>query len=68
MYRLRAAAPRGWTVRLPNELAAAEAGGVTRAEVWVKAGQGADRRGDLRLTATSESDASKSDSGTCRLR
>jgi len=68
VFRLKASAPRGWTAWLPNELATAEAGRRTTGEVWAKAGPGADRRAPLRLTATSESDPSKSDSGTCRLR
>lgn len=44
------------------------AGDRTRVEVWAKAGPGADRRARLRLTGTSESDPSKSNAGTCRLR
>ena len=68
VFRLEAAASGGWTTWLPNELATAETRDRARVEVWAKAGPGADRRAHLRLTATSESDPSKSDSGTCRLR
>lgn len=69
VFRLKAGvAADGWTTWLPNELAAAKAKGRTTVEVWAKAERGADRRATLRLTGTSESDPSKSDSGTCRLR
>ncbi|WP_207943532.1 hypothetical protein [Actinomadura sp. KC345] len=69
VFRLKAGVSGGgWTTWLPNELATAEAGARTKVEVWAKAGPGADRRARLRVTGTSESDPSKSDSGTCRLR
>ncbi|MCQ0009094.1 M6 family metalloprotease domain-containing protein [Actinomadura madurae] len=68
VFRLKAAVSgEGWTTWLPNELATAKATGRTHVEVWAKAKPGADRRATLRLTGTSESDPSKSDTGTCRL-
>ncbi|URM95701.1 M6 family metalloprotease domain-containing protein [Actinomadura madurae] len=68
VFRLKAAVSgEGWTTWLPNELATAKAKGRTHVEVWAKAKPGADRRATLRLTGTSESDPSKSDTGTCRL-
>jgi M6 family metalloprotease-like protein len=69
VFRLKAAVSgEGWTTWLPNELATAPARGRTEVEVWAKAAPGASRHARLRLTGTSESDPSKSDSGTCRLR
>lgn len=69
VFRLRAeASGDGWTTWLPNELATARAGGRTGVEVWAKPAPGASRHARLRLTGTSESDPSKSGSGTCRLR
>jgi M6 family metalloprotease-like protein len=69
VFRLKAAVSgEGWTTWLPNELATAKAQGRTQVEVWAKAKPGAARSATLRLTGTSESDPSKSDSGTCRLR
>ncbi|MGW5412839.1 M6 family metalloprotease domain-containing protein [Actinomadura geliboluensis] len=69
VFRLKAdVTGDGWTTWLPNELATAQAGGRTGVEVWVKPGPGASRHARLRLTGTSESDPSKSDSGTCALR
>ncbi|MFE9103908.1 M6 family metalloprotease domain-containing protein [Actinomadura geliboluensis] len=69
VFRLKAdVTGDGWTTWLPNELATAQAGGRTGVEVWAKPGTGASRHARLRLTGTSESDPSKSDSGTCALR
>ncbi|SNR51683.1 M6 family metalloprotease domain-containing protein [Actinomadura mexicana] len=69
VFRLKAAVSGGgWTTSLPNELATARAGGRTKVEVWAKAEPGAARHARLSLTGTSESDPSKSDSGTCALR
>ena len=69
VFRLKAAVSGdGWTTSLPNELATAQAGGRTKVEVWAKAKPGASRHARLSLTGTSESDPSKSDSGTCALR
>lgn len=68
VFRLKAdVAGKGWTTWVPNALATAKTGAGAKAEVWAKAAPGADRKAELRLTATSESDPGKSDSGTCRL-
>ncbi len=69
VFRLKAdVTGDGWTTWLPNELATARAGGRTGVEVWAKPGPGASRHARRRLTGPSESDPSKSDSGTCALR
>ncbi|WUH97406.1 M6 family metalloprotease domain-containing protein [Spirillospora sp. NBC_00431] len=69
VFRLKAGVPGGgWTTWLPNELATAQVKGRTEVEVWAKAKTGPHRRGTLYVTGTSESDPSKSDTGTCRLR
>jgi hypothetical protein len=49
---------------VPNELAVARAGRTVSAVVYAKRESGS-RLGQIRLTATSESDGSKSDIGTC---
>ena len=49
---------------VPNELAAARAGRTVSAVVFAKRESGS-RLGQIRLTATSESDGTKSDTGTC---
>jgi hypothetical protein len=68
VYRLKADVPGGgWKTWLPNELATAQAGAGTKVEVWAKAEPGANRLATLRLTGTSESDPSKSDTGSCDL-
>ncbi|TDC61246.1 M6 family metalloprotease domain-containing protein [Actinomadura sp. GC306] len=67
VFRLTATAPPGWTAWLPNELATAEARDRTKVEVWAKADSTTPRRAPLRITATSESDPTKSDTGTCHL-
>jgi hypothetical protein len=65
VLRLSAAArTAGWSVWVPNELAAAPAGRGAPAVVFAKRESGS-RLGQIRLTATSESDATKSDTGTC---
>ncbi|WP_243719170.1 M6 family metalloprotease domain-containing protein [Actinomadura sp. KC06] len=68
VFRLKAGAPSGWTTWLPNELATAQAKGSTEVEVWAKAARRGHRKADLPVTATSESDPSKSSTGTCKLR
>ncbi|MGH3242217.1 MAG: M6 family metalloprotease domain-containing protein [Spirillospora sp.] len=69
VFRLKAGVPGGgWTTWLPNELATAQAKGRTEVEVWAKAEPGRHRRAALQVTGTSESDPSKSDTGTCKLR
>jgi hypothetical protein len=65
VYRLSAAArSAGWSVWLPNELAYARAGRTTSAVVFAKRESGT-HLGQIRLTATSESDGTKRDTGTC---
>ena len=64
VYRLSASASRGWTVSLPNELATAKFGRFATADVYAKRESGS-RLGTISLTATSESDPSKSDTATC---
>ncbi|WP_242885488.1 M6 family metalloprotease domain-containing protein [Actinomadura litoris] len=68
VFRLKAAVSgNGWTTWLPNALASAPAQGATSVEVWAKPGPNADRKAKITLTGTSESDPTKTDSGTCRL-
>ncbi|TDB83148.1 M6 family metalloprotease domain-containing protein [Actinomadura sp. KC216] len=69
VFRLKAGVPGGgWTTWLPNELATAKAKGATQVDVWAKPEPGPyHRRASLQLTAISESDPSKSDTGTCKL-
>jgi hypothetical protein len=51
-------------VWLPNELATARVGRFTTAVAMVKRESGG-RRGQIELTATSESDGRRSDTATC---
>jgi hypothetical protein len=65
VYRLSASArTSGWSAWVPNELAFARAGRTVSAVVFARRESGS-RLGQIRLTATSESDGSKSDTGTC---
>ena len=66
VFRLKASAP-GWTTWLPNELATAKAGEGSEVEVWAKPAAGPQRKANLQLTGTSESDPSKSANGSCVL-
>jgi hypothetical protein len=59
-----AARTAGWSVWVPNELAAAKAGRTVSTFVFAKRESGSRLR-QIRLTATSESDGTKSDTGTC---
>ncbi|MGK5554145.1 M6 family metalloprotease domain-containing protein [Actinomadura kijaniata] len=69
VYRLKATvAGSGWKTWLPHEIATAKAGGGTRVEVWAKRSAGADRHGRVTLRATSESDPTRTDTGTCHVR
>ncbi|QKW50973.1 M6 family metalloprotease domain-containing protein [Streptomyces buecherae] len=69
VYRLSAAASgRGWSAWLPNRLATARAGASVPVDVAVTAGPGAEQRGEVTLTARSESDPSKTVRATCSLR
>nr|WP_253767909.1 M6 family metalloprotease domain-containing protein [Goodfellowiella coeruleoviolacea] len=68
VYRLSATATgTGWSASLPNELATARSGGAVSVPVAVSAAPGASRRGSVVLTATSESDPSKTATATCSL-
>ncbi len=68
IYRLSVSAVgAGWSARLRNALAAVPAGQVQEVPVYVRADEGASRRGTVRLTATSESDPSKSATATVEL-
>jgi M6 family metalloprotease-like protein len=68
VYRLSAtAAGAGWTTWLPNTLAGAQFGRVVPVEVFVKRDPGTRRGTEVRLTATSESDPTKSATATCRV-
>jgi M6 family metalloprotease-like protein len=65
VYRLTAAAESGgWSVWLPNRLVTARFGRTTTATVYAKRAGGL-RVGRIRLTATSQSNATKFDSATC---
>jgi M6 family metalloprotease-like protein len=68
VYRLSAKAEgKGWTVSLPNSLAAVEFGKVVPVTVYAVRGQGASRTVKMVLTAASESDPSKTASATIEL-
>ncbi|WPB88891.1 immune inhibitor A domain-containing protein [Streptomyces malaysiensis] len=68
VYRLSAkAVGRGWSAWLPNRLATARAGGSVDVEVAVAAGKGAERHGEVVLTARSESDPHRTAKALCRL-
>ena len=65
LYRLSAEArTSGWSVWVPNELAATEFGRTDLVTVYAKRESGS-HLGRITLTATSESDASKADTATC---
>ncbi|MEV5746186.1 hypothetical protein AB0L00_00080 [Actinoallomurus sp. NPDC052308] len=68
VYRLSATTVgRGWTAWLPNALATAKAGERTAVRVYAKRGAGAAHAGQVRLTATSESDPTKKATTTCTV-
>jgi hypothetical protein len=68
VYRLSAAvAGRGWRVVLPNALATAKFGASTTVKVAVAATPDAAATGFVKLTATSESDPSKTVTKQCRV-
>jgi M6 family metalloprotease-like protein len=68
VYRLSASVSgRGWRAKLPNALATARFGARTEVDVAVAAGRDAVLIGTVTLTATSESDPSKTVSRTCRV-
>ena len=65
VYRLSAAATTaGWSAWLPNELAAAQFGDSEWVTAYARRESGS-RLGRIELTATSESNAGKSDTATC---
>ena len=66
VYRLSATADgRGWTASLPNELATADSGRSTVVSVDARRGPGGAHLAKVTLTATSESDPSKTAKATC---
>ncbi|SDZ24851.1 M6 family metalloprotease domain-containing protein [Micromonospora pattaloongensis] len=68
VYRLSAeVAGRGWRVELPNALATAKFGKSTTVKVSVGASADAAATGFVKLTATSESDPSKTVTRQCRV-
>ena len=68
VYRLSAAvAGRGWRIVLPNALATAKFGATTTVKVAVAANPDAVATGFVKLTATSESDPSKTVTKQCRV-
>jgi hypothetical protein len=65
VYRLAAEArTSGWSVWVPNELAATQSGRTDLVTVYAKRESGS-HLGRITLTATSESDASRDDTATC---
>jgi M6 family metalloprotease-like protein len=68
VYRLSAtAAGRGWSAWLPNALTAAKAGQRTSVQVYAKRAAGGAHLGQVKLTATSESDPAKKATTTCTV-
>jgi M6 family metalloprotease-like protein len=68
IYRLSASSSSDdWEITLPNELAYAEAGKRVKATVYALRDPQGDESTTVTLTATSESDPSKSSTGTCNL-
>jgi M6 family metalloprotease-like protein len=68
VYRLSASATgNGWHAQLGNALASAAFGASTEVPVYVTRDAGADTYGSIQLTATSVSDGTKTDVGTCSL-
>lgn len=66
VYRLKAeVAGRGWSVQLPNALAAVDFGKHALVKVNALRADGGSRLGKVTLTATSESDPTKTVSTTC---
>jgi M6 family metalloprotease-like protein len=66
VYRLAASTRAdGWTTWLPHAVTTAKAGASTTVDVYAKYTEGADRLAKVQVTATSESDPTKSDTVTC---
>jgi M6 family metalloprotease-like protein len=69
VYRLSASLEGdGWTADLYNALATAHAGETVNVPVYVTRTPGADNRAVVTLTATSESDPTKTATSTCKLK
>jgi M6 family metalloprotease-like protein len=68
VYRLSATASgRGWSAWLPNALATAKAGRSTTVQVYAEHAAGGAHLGQVKLTATSESDPTKKATATCAV-
>ncbi|WP_231618945.1 M6 family metalloprotease domain-containing protein [Nonomuraea sp. SBT364] len=68
VYRLKAeVSGKGWTAQLPNALASVAAGEHAKVKVNAVRGDGGSRLARVKLTATSESDPSKSMTATCHV-
>ncbi|MFJ2033377.1 M6 family metalloprotease domain-containing protein [Streptosporangium sp. NPDC087985] len=68
VYRLSATvAGGGWTVSLPNQLATADFGEQAMVDVKAQRASGGSRLATVTLTATSESDPSKTAKATCHV-
>jgi M6 family metalloprotease-like protein len=68
VYRLSATASgRGWSAWLPNALTSAKAGQRTTVQVFARHAVGGAHLGQVKLTATSESDPAKKATTTCTV-
>ncbi|MEU7000647.1 M6 family metalloprotease domain-containing protein [Nonomuraea sp. NPDC046570] len=68
VYRLKAEVQgRGWTAVVPNALASVESGKHALVSVHAQRGDGASRLAKVKLTATSESDPTKTMTTTCHV-
>jgi M6 family metalloprotease-like protein len=67
VYRLSAAAGNGWTTWLPATVTTARFGQLAPVQVYVQRPAGARRGTQVQLTATSESDPTKTSTSTCRI-
>ncbi|SEG39144.1 M6 family metalloprotease domain-containing protein [Nonomuraea solani] len=68
LYRLKAEVQgKGWTAQLPNALSSVAFGKQSLVSVNAVRGAGADRLARVKLTATSESDPSKTVTATCHV-
>jgi hypothetical protein len=65
VYRISAAAGAGWSAWLPATVTTARFGQTVAVPVYAKRGTGAPRLARVRVTATSESDPTKTSTGTC---
>ena len=68
VYRVSAGATgQGWTAWLPRTVVTAGAGEAVPVTVYVHRGSGASRGARVPVTVTSESDPTRTSTGTCRL-